>query len=375
MKKPKLIWTNILLFSITSLVAVIGVPLYGYLVGYDKYHWIATILCLGYCGISITAGYHRMWSHKAYEGHAIVRVIWAIGGAFALQNSALHWASDHRIHHRHVDDNDKDPYSAKRGFWFSHIGWMLREYQAHRYDNYDNVPDMLRDPIVMWQHRHYLTLALITNLGIPLLIGIIHGDVIGMLLTAGVLRLVISHHATFFINSLAHIWGNQPYTDQNTARDNGFLAFLTYGEGYHNFHHLFQFDYRNGIRWWHFDPTKWLIKSMSWVGLAKNLRRCDDIRIEKAKAARLFEISSKKLTQLPDKEELLQRLKDEYENYTAHLSEFYTVKKQWLEVKKDELVKNYEKTKVMQQYMELKRRLQEERENWRLLHQQIQVAA
>ena len=100
---------------------------------------------------------------------------------------------------------------------------------------------------------------------------------------AGVLRLVVNHHVTFFINSLAHGWGQQPYTDQNTSRDNPILAFFTYGEGYHNFHHLFASDYRNGIRWWQWDPTKWLIRSMSMMGLASKLRITPSVAIEQAR--------------------------------------------------------------------------------------------
>ncbi|WP_036830272.1 fatty acid desaturase, partial [Photobacterium sanctipauli] len=144
----------------------------------------------------------RLWSHKAYEANAVMRFIFAIGGAFALQNSILHWSSDHRVHHRHVDNNDKDPYSAKMGFFYSHIGWMLREYQASRYSDYSNCRDLQKDKIVMWQHKYYAPLAIATNFGIPLVFGLIHGDVWGALLLVGVVRLVLSHHTTFFINSL-----------------------------------------------------------------------------------------------------------------------------------------------------------------------------
>ena len=93
-----------------------------------------------------------------------------------MQNSALHWSSDHREHHKHVDHHEHDPYPASRGFWYSHIGWMLREYQANRYHDYNNVKDLQNDPIVMWQHRHYLTLTLLTAIGWPLLIGWLLGD-------------------------------------------------------------------------------------------------------------------------------------------------------------------------------------------------------
>ncbi len=283
MKKPPIIWTNVLVFLITFLIAVIGVPAYGYFYGYGTEHFFATLLALGFAGLSITVGYHRLWSHRTYEAHSILQFILALGGAFALQNSALHWCSDHRVHHKYVDQNDKDPYSAKKGFWFSHIGWMLRKYQQERYDDYSNCRDLTKNKIVMWQHNHYLAIALSMNFGIPIILGIIYNDIIGMLLTVGVLRLVLSHHTTFFINSFAHIWGSQPYTNKNTAKDNTLLAFLTYGEGYHNYHHIFENDYRNGIKWWHYDPTKWFIKAASYIGLTKNLRTVPTDKIIAAK--------------------------------------------------------------------------------------------
>ncbi len=105
-----------------------------------------------------------------------------------------------------------------------------------------------------------------------------------LFLLAGVLRLVVSHHFTFFINSLAHMWGVQPYTDDNTARDNGVVALLTYGEGYHNFHHMFAHDYRNGVRWWQWDPSKWFINAMRWLGLARNLKTVPWFKIQRATA-------------------------------------------------------------------------------------------
>ncbi len=371
MVKSKLLWINICIFSITLGLALTLAPVYFFMGGIDSFEIIATLICICFCSISITAGYHRMWSHRAYDGHPILRFVFALGGAFALQNSALHWSSDHRVHHRHVDDKDLDPYSAKRGFWFSHIGWMLREHQSNRYSDYSNVPDLQRDPIVMWQHRHYLTLVLLMNVGVPVLLGWINGDIWGMLLTAGICRLVFCHHTTFFINSLAHLWGKQPYSRSNTSKDNGFIAYLTFGEGYHNYHHSFQFDYRNGIRWWQFDPTKWLIKSLSYINLTRNLKRCADARIQQAKAAMQLNCATIRINQLPDAEALKQQLQQEYESLLAKMNDFYAARKEWIDTKTNTMIKQYERSETYRQYRELKRHFQLQQKQWLLLTAQL----
>jgi stearoyl-CoA desaturase (delta-9 desaturase) len=327
MNKPKLIWLNIAVFTITFLVAAIAVPYRAFTHGFDATEITMAIICFIYCGMSITTGYHRLWSHKTYQAHWSLRLVCALGGAFALQNSVLHWCSDHRIHHKFVDNNEVDPYSAKKGFWYSHIGWMLREYQVNRYNDYDNVRDLQKDAIVVWQHKHYLLLSVLMNFGVPLLFGLVHGDVISSLLLVGFLRLVLSHHTTFFINSLAHIWGKQTYTEKNTARDNGFLALFTFGEGYHNFHHIFENDYRNGIRWWHFDPTKWLIKGCNYLGLTSKLRVTPEDKIEKAKLSMVLKRNQQKLQAHPNAELLLPRLQQEYDALLVMLNDYYAAKK------------------------------------------------
>jgi stearoyl-CoA desaturase (Delta-9 desaturase) len=370
--KPKIIWLNTLVFLITFLVAAIGVPFYAYFYGIDTATTIAFIICTGFCGMSITAGYHRLWSHRAYETNAFFRFMFAIGGAFSIQNSALHWSSDHRIHHKHVDDNDNDPYSAKMGFWYSHIGWMLREYQAHRYHDYKNVRDLQRDPIVMWQHKNYLALVLITNFGIPLLFGWLNGDILASLLLIGFMRLVVSHHVTFFINSLAHMWGKQPYSDQNTAKDNPIVALLTYGEGYHNYHHAFQSDYRNAIKWWQFDPTKWFIKSMSWIGLTKNLKTIPEEKIIAAIAHQQFnktQVSLIKKT-IANKDLLLESLQFEYELLQEKMQAFYQAKKTWVETTKDDMLKSVDKSELALQLQELKHNWIQQHRNWQVFIQQ-----
>jgi len=367
MKKPAIIWLNVAVFLITFLVAMIAVPYRALTYGFDLTEIVFALLCFIYCGMSITAGYHRLWSHRTYQAHWSLRFLFALGGAFALQNSILHWSSDHRIHHKHVDNNDVDPYSAKMGFWYSHIGWMCREYQANRYHDYKNVRDLQKDKIVVWQHKHYLLLTLSMNVGIPLLFGLWHGNVINSLLLVGFFRLVMSHHTTFFINSLAHIWGKQTYTDKNTARDNGLLAFLTFGEGYHNFHHIFENDYRNGIRWWQFDPTKWLIKTCHWLGLTHNLRVSPEDKVEKMRIAMTLKQTKAKLVSHPNAEQALVYLQQEYELLINKVNAYYLVRKRVLHAKREHLLAEVESSDLMAQYQELKQRLAEQRRSWQLL--------
>ena len=365
--KPKLLWLNVSVFLITFLMAVIAVPYYALVYGFDSSLIIFTVICFIFCGMSITTGYHRLWSHKSYQAHWSLRLILALGGAFALQNSALHWSSDHRLHHKHVDDNAIDPYSAKMGFWYSHIGWMLREYQKHRYTNYDNVRDLQKDKIVMWQHKYYLPLTLLMNFGVPLCFGWFIGDIIGSLLLVGFLRLFLSHHTTFFINSLAHIWGKQTYSDKNTAKDNGLIALGTFGEGYHNFHHIFENDYRNGIRWWQFDPTKWLIKTCEIFKLASKLRTSPEDRIIKAKLAMTLKQSQQKLKSHPDAEKIQEHLQFEYDKLIVKINEYYAARKQLFANRRKQLMSDVENSELSKHYQELKQHLADQQRNWQLI--------
>ena len=332
-------WITTILFSVTFLLAITAVPAYGIIAGYDGFEIGMFFILLIFSGLSITAGYHRLWAHKTFKAHPLVRLFFAFWGAAAVQNSILIWSSGHRRHHRHIDDNDNDPYSIKRGFWFAHIGWMLREYPSSELD-FANAKDLLRDPIVMNQHKYYLLWVLASAVGVPLLLGWLNGDILGMALLAGVLRLVINHHVTFFINSLAHMWGRQPYTDTNSAKDNDLLAFFTYGEGYHNFHHYFQTDYRNGVLWWQFDPTKWLINALSWFKLTDNLRRVPNFKIQEALVKMQFERANKQLTKNSAKtnvEVWRETLEKEYQQFMKTLADWKELRSEWYEGKRQAL--------------------------------------
>ena len=356
--KPPILWLPTSVLVLTPLAALILVPWHLATHGFNPALAGAALLVLVFNGMSITAGYHRLWAHKTYKAQPLLKWFFALFGAGATQNSILNWTSGHRRHHRFVDDNANDPYSAKRGFFFSHIGWMLRDHPTGRV-NFDNVPDLQRDPIVMFQHNHYVALAISMNLVPAIIAGWLCGDVWGGVIWVGFLRLVVNHHVTFFINSLAHIWGKRPYTDSNTARDNFFIALLTWGEGYHNFHHHFQTDYRNGVRWWQFDPTKWLIRGAQWLGLTCELNRVDDYKIQRALLDMQFKRAQTRLERAGNAELWREHLEHEYQQFLTNLQEWNALRQQWYEQKRQQLA---EKTAQLQQRWQqaaIRSRLQE----------------
>lgn len=273
-------WTNIIFLSVSPLVGLVGTLAYALRYGVAWWEPALCAVLFALIGLAIGSGYHRLYAHRAYECHPVVEALYLIFGAMALQNSALQWARDHRDHHRFVD-REKDPYNIKRGFWWAHIGWIFFKEDPSR--GFADVPDLTGNRLVMLQHRFSTLLGIGLGLGLPTLVGAFFGRPMGGLLWGGFLRIVLIHHTTFFINSLAHVWGSRPFTEENSARDNWFLAFFTHGEGFHNFHHKFPSDFRNGIRWYQWDPNKWLIRFLSAVGLGRGLRVTPQPLIERAR--------------------------------------------------------------------------------------------
>ncbi len=236
-------------------------------------------------GLSITLGYHRLFSHLTFQASPIVKFLVLLFGTAAFEGSALVWVADHRRHHKFVDHDD-DPYDITKGFFHAHIGWLL--FRTGPDTPLTWVRDLQKDRLVMWQHRFYIPLAFLVGFGMPTLIGYCYGGgsaALGALLLAGVARIVFVHHMTFCINSLCHWIGSRPYSSKCTARDSLLMAFFTFGEGYHNFHHEFQHDYRNGVKSWQFDPTKWSIWILNKLGLASDLRTVPEDKILKAQIA------------------------------------------------------------------------------------------
>ena len=271
----KICWPVLLFIAGYHLFLAISLPIYfishtpsGSLIG-----WTFALVFLS--GLAITAGYHRLYSHSTYKAHPAVEAVLLFFGSLATQGSVLRWSNDHRLHHAFVD-TEKDPYSVKTGLLHAHILWML--FKTKEIDP-KVVSDLKRNKMLVFQDKHYVFCMVASNIIAFLFVGWIVGDFLGAFIFAWWVRMFILHHTTWCINSIAHYWGTQFYSQEHSAVDNYLISLLTYGEGYHNYHHTFANDYRNGIRWYHFDPAKWLIWTLHKFGLATQLKRVNNERI------------------------------------------------------------------------------------------------
>lgn len=330
----KINWLNSIFLFATPIFALVGIIL----------HWIyfsppgllELIVFFGLyfaCGLSITVGYHRLFSHRSHNAKWPLVLFYSIFGAGSFQNSIIEWCSDHRRHHKMTDSED-DPYSASRGFWYSHIGWILMEEENFTND-FSNVKDLQESKIIMWQHRNVFLIGAFSGLILPAIIGLAIGGIsgaVGCFVWAGLARVVFVHHGTFLINSAAHIWGTQPYSEENSSKDSFWLAFLTFGEGYHNFHHTFQADYRNGHKWYHMDPSKWWIQSFKYLGLNSDLKSTPKHSIEIAKVNMRFK---KRADRLQQRNVNIHRFEDRLAKCKENLrAKMYEVQKAKREIKK-----------------------------------------
>ncbi|KAI9188989.1 stearoyl-CoA 9-desaturase [Blastocladiella emersonii ATCC 22665] len=272
-------WPQASFLTITPLLALYGVstvPLESRTFTWAFIYYLIT-------GLGITAGYHRLWAHKSYDASLPYQLWMALAGAGAVEGSIRWWSRGHRAHHRYTD-TDKDPYNAHRGLFWAHIGWMLVKETGPSAKALGRVEmtDLDNDPLVKWQHKNYVPLALFMAFAFPTLVaGLGWGDWLGGFFFAGVARLVFVHHATFCVNSLAHYLGDATYDDIRSPRDHFITALVTFGEGYHNLHHEFPNEFRNAVKWYQYDPTKWLIWTCSLVGLTHNLKTFPDNEIQK----------------------------------------------------------------------------------------------
>jgi stearoyl-CoA desaturase (delta-9 desaturase) len=257
------------LFAFVVAASLLGVPLYIYHCGVSAAEIALFLFFVFTTEMAITAGYHRHFAHATYKASSVVRFLLLFFGAAAFEQSARKWASQHRQHHQ-CTDTEQDPHSSAKGAFHCHVGWLI--FYRHKL-NLDNVKDLSRSRLVMHQHKYFGAWSITSGIALPMLLGVWIGHPLGAFLLAVCLRLALVMNAAFLINSYAHLIGRKTFDENASARDSWLAALVTNGEGYHSFHHRFPSDYRNGYRWYHWDPTKWLIYVLSRLGLAWGLRR------------------------------------------------------------------------------------------------------
>lgn len=271
-------WVGIVFFIVIHLIGIVGAPLYIIYHGVSAVEWGLFIAYVFLTNMAITLGYHRLFAHKTFKAHPLVRFFLLLFGAATFEQSALKWASQHRQHHQFTD-SEQDPYNIKQGFWYAHAGWILM--RKHKV-NYDNVADLRTSKLIMHQHAWYTAWSVGGGMVLPMMIGFAIGKPLGVFILAICTRLVLVLNSAFFVNSFCHTFGKSTFDHTISAKDHWVGALLTNGEGYHGFHHRFPSDYRNGIKWYDWDPTKWIIFILSKVRLTWDLKKTPAERIQAA---------------------------------------------------------------------------------------------
>ncbi|KAJ0785246.1 putative fatty acid desaturase domain, acyl-CoA desaturase [Helianthus annuus] len=228
--------------------------------------WAAFTSYLFFGIFGITLSYHRNLAHHSLKLPKWLEYTFAYFGVLALQRDPIYWVSMHRYHHQYVD-SEKDPHSPIFGFWFSHMGWLFDSgYILEKYQERKNVEDLKNQAFYRFIHRTYLLhpFALISLIyifgGFTYLVW-----VMGVATTWG-------YHVTFLVNSACHIWGNQAWNTSDLSKNNWWVALITFGEGWHNNHHAFEYSARHGLEWWQIDFCWYMIKFLEGIGLATNVK-------------------------------------------------------------------------------------------------------
>ncbi|KAI1286663.1 Stearoyl-CoA desaturase 5 [Halotydeus destructor] len=237
-------------------------------------------------GIGVTCGAHRLWAHKAYSAKLPLRIFLVILHTMAGQNDMFTWVRDHRLHHKYTE-TDADPHNSRRGAFFAHVGWLLTKKHPDVLIKGRSISndDIMADPVCFYQKKYYVIMYLFFRLILPMTVPMYMWDEQFQWAFVGVFaQYITSLHITWFVNSAAHIFGDRPYNDKIQPRENIWVTWIVLGEGFHNYHHTFPWDYRiaeTGLTW--YDPARLFIDTMAYMGLAYNLKRASETVVSRTR--------------------------------------------------------------------------------------------
>lgn len=259
--KPTLNWVNITFFAVLHIGALLAlIP--------GTFNWkavgVGVFLYWVTGGLGITLGFHRLVTHRSFQTPKWLEYFLSLCGTLACQGGPFEWIGMHRIHHLH-SDQDLDPHDSNKGFWWSHLGWMVHHAPAQdeitRY-----IKDIADDPVYQFYQKNMI--------GIQVALGVL------LLLLGGwpfviwgiFVRVVVVYHCTWLVNSATHKFGYRSHESGDNSTNCWWVALLVFGEGWHNNHHAFQYSARHGLQWWEFDLTWLTIRLLQTLGLATNVK-------------------------------------------------------------------------------------------------------
>ncbi|XP_021736703.1 palmitoyl-monogalactosyldiacylglycerol delta-7 desaturase, chloroplastic-like [Chenopodium quinoa] len=259
-------WDSISVGNLGAVVMMHGLALFAPFTFNWGAFWVAVVLYLATGLLGICLSFHRNLAHKSFKLPKWLEYVFAYFGVLALQGNPIDWVSTHRYHHQFCD-SEQDPHSPLEGFWFSHMNWMFdAKIVTERCGEPNNVGDLEKQPFYRFMRSTYIFHPL-------MLAGLLYafGGFPYLVWGMGV-RTAWVYHITWFVNSASHVWGTQAWNTGDLSRNNWWVALLSFGEGWHNNHHAFEYSARHGLEWWQFDMTWYTIKFLQIIGLAKDVK-------------------------------------------------------------------------------------------------------
>lgn len=282
--KTEIVWRNVAIFAVLHSMALYGMYVALYQAMWKT--WIFAYLWGTFAGLGVTAGAHRLWSHRAYRARFPLRIALMVFNCMACQNDLYEWTRDHRVHHK-FSETHADPHNVNRGFFFAHMGWLMckKHPDVMRKGKAVDCSDLLRDPVIRFQKKYYVPLTTFFCFYLPAVLPhYMFGETYwNAFFVSTMLRYVFSLNFTWLVNSAAHLWGCRPYDKHISPAENRFVSWAAIGEGFHNYHHTFPWDYSTSELGWKLNFTTMFIDCMAAIGLAYDLKTVPKEVIEKRK--------------------------------------------------------------------------------------------